>query len=928
MRTRLGLTLLTSVLTLASCGGGGGGGGSNVPPTLGGTLLFVPETVPFTALPNTPALGEASARLALDTTGRRRLQGELVGGRDLLRLRTAERVEVTARLVSPGRASFAHQDPLSLSVGAPARELRFLARGPVDLIVHGEDGAYTLDIATRPVESARMDGPLGAFLVGDRLELAASAGAKAEISCAQSLELRVRSSAGLVVLDVDGQALARIADEGGEARVEAATLQRLVLVANAAGTVELEALPATLVRPLARVADAEAERVAFGLDARAPLAGEVTAEFVPGELLVRVPQETRVAPEIASRGGTLAQRIPETSELVALQVEESLDVVEARRTTLAAIAAFEASPDVEFAEPNYIRRALGGAPVTPNDPFYQYQWHYPLMKLPEAWAITTGDPNMIVAVVDTGSRSHPDLNANTISGYDFISDPANAGDGGGIDADATDVGDGTGLNPSSFHGTHVAGTIGAVSDNGTGVAGVCWGVSLMHIRVLGLQGGTDADIAQGLRYAARLSNSSNTLPAAKARVINMSLGGPGSSNTMQSTITAVRNAGCVIIAAAGNNNSSQLFFPASYQGVISVSAVDLNAQKAPYSNFGTMVDVAAPGGDVSRDLNGDGYSDGVLSTLVDENNAFAPNYVFYQGTSMASPHVAGLAALVLSVNPALTVSEVETILTTNTIDLGAAGRDDIFGHGLVQADRALLAANNQTPGTPVIAASPTNLVFGTATTQLTVLISNAGGGALDVGTPVFVGATNFVSSLQTVPATGATDVSAVIVTIDRTGLADADYTGTIQIPSNVGTAQIAVSMTVATPDPPVNVDLYVLLVDLNDPQGPTAVAQAVANPTTSLDWQMLDDGVPGNAAPIPAGNYVILCGSDDDNDGFVFGSGDTYTGGWPTLNELVEFPVSNGDAFTGLDFAVTPSTTALVPPRLRNIRLKSTTNVD
>ncbi|MCY3001963.1 MAG: S8 family peptidase [Planctomycetota bacterium] len=925
MRTRLGLTLLTSILTLASCGGGGGGGGSNEPPTLAGTLLFVPETIPFTSVTNTPALGEAGERIALASAERRRLQGELVGGRDLLRLRTQERVEVTARLVAQGRASIAHQDPVSLAVGQAASELRFLARGPVDVIVHGEDGAYTLELATRPVETARLEGALGTFLVGDRLALTAATGGQAELSCAQALELVVRSSVGLVVLDAEGKSLARIAPEGGEARIEAATLQRLVLVANGDGRVELEAQPTALVRPLARVADAEAERVAFGLDAQAALAGEVSAEFVPGELLVRVREESKVAPEIASRGGLLAQRIPETSELVALQVEESLDVVEARRTTLAAIAAFEASPDVEFAEPNYIRRALGGGPVTPNDPFYQYQWHYPLMKLPEAWSITTGDPNMIVAVVDTGSRSHPDLNANTISGFDFVSDPANAGDGGGIDADATDVGDGTALNPSSFHGTHVAGTIGAVSNNASGVAGVCWSVSLMHIRVLGKQGGTDADIAQGLRYAARLSNSSNTLPAAKARVINMSLGGPGSSNTMQATITAVRNAGCVIIAAAGNNNSSQLFFPASYTGVISVSAVDLNAQKAPYSNFGTMVDVAAPGGDVSRDLNGDGYSDGVLSTLVDENNAFAPNFVFYQGTSMASPHVAGLAALILSVNPALTVSEVETILTTTTIDLGAAGRDDIFGHGLVQADRALQAAGNTTPPTPVIAASPTNLVFGTATTQLTVLVSNAGGGALDVGTPAFNGASNFVTGLQTVPATGATDVSAVIVTVDRTGLSDGDYTGTIQIPSNGGTAQIAVSMTVATPVPPVNVDLFVLLVDLNDPQGPTAIAQAIANPTTSLDWQMLDDGF---GIAIPAGDYVILCGSDDDNDGFVFGTGDVYTGGWPTLNELVEFPLSNGDAFTGLDFPVTPSTTALVPPRLRNIRLKSTVAVD
>jgi serine protease len=291
---------------------------------------------------------------------------------------------------------------------------------------------------------------------------------------------------------------------------------------------------------------------------------------------------------------------------------------------------------------------------------------------------------------------------------------------------------------------------------------------------------------------------------------------------------------------------------------------------------------------------------------------------------MACPHVAGLAALMLDVNPALTVSEIETILTTTTIDLGAAGRDDIFGFGLIQADRALAAAAGQTPPAPVLTANPGALSFGTSATQLTIAIANTGGGALDVGTPTFTPISGGAfATLSTVAGSGSTDVSAIVVTVNRTGLTAGAYSGTVTIPSNGGTAQVSVTMSVAPPPAPENVDLFLLLVDAATLDTITGV---VLNPTTTLSWQLTQTP---ELADIPEGTYLLVCGSDDDGDDAIFGPGDTYTGAWPLLNDISEIPLALGDQLTGLDFVVGPSTQAFtgnasrIPPQgfaLRNLR--------
>src|SRR5438477_12464332 len=208
---------------------------------------------------------------------------------------------------------------------------------------------------------------------------------------------------------------------------------------------------------------------------------------------------------------------------------EALDGLDRARATWSRIEALRTATGVLGVDASFRRYAK----KTPNDTRYGEQWDLPLIRCPEAWDVTTGSSSVIVAVIDTGQTDHPDLAGKQVAGYDFISDPANAADGGGRDSDPTDPGDGSGGQPSSFHGTHVSGTIGAATNNGLGVAGIAWGVSLMPLRVLGVNGGDDADIIAAIRYAAGLSNATGQLPSTRANVTNMSLGGGGFDQTFQ-----------------------------------------------------------------------------------------------------------------------------------------------------------------------------------------------------------------------------------------------------------------------------------------------------------------------------------------------------------------------------------------------------------
>jgi serine protease len=755
-----------------------------------------------------------------------------------------------------------------------------------------------------------MRGSLGALLAGDERLLLSSPEATARVAAAESLNLVLRADCAVRVVSSEGELVGALDEQGGELRWSAAALDAWSVIGGTRGQVRLTA-SAGVGRPARARTAASNERLAHQVASGARLVSEARLEQLAGRLLVRMKDGSSGQALADQRGARLLRSVPDTCDIVEFELPQGLDPRAAERMTLAMQAAFECDPRVDYAELDYIVRTTGAAvplPIVPNDPFYSFQaWHYDLIRAPQAWDVTTGSAAVRVAVIDTGRRPHPDLDPNTdlTSEFDFISDAASARDGNGRDANAFDEGDGTALSGSSFHGTHVAGTIGARGQDGFQTAGLNWTVDLFHLRALGAGGGTTTDILESVRYAAGLSVSGVPTLVQRADIINMSLGGPGFSQSFQNAITAARNAGCVIIAAAGNDNTSQAFFPANYTGVLSVSAVDRNADKAPYSNFGTGVDIAAPGGDISVDLNGDGVVDGVVSTLTTEGpGGGTPVAKAYQGTSMAAPHVAGVAALVLAVNPALTVAEVESILLDTTIDLGTPGRDDIFGRGLLQADAAIAAAGGAKEVAPDLVVGTGGLSFGTELTQIDVPLSNGGGGTLTVNSATISNSQpQLFASVAFLP--GPIGTTTCRVSVNRTGLPVGNYSAQLTLSSNGGVEVVPIFMTVAPP--PVNVDLYLLVVaeeDLYSGVDPiTPVAARVLNPAVGLQWLVDTDS---DGFGLAAGSYVVFCASDDDNDGFVFGSGDIYGGGYPSLNELQAISLGAGEAISGVDFPVVP----------------------
>jgi hypothetical protein len=343
---------------------------------------------------------------------------------------------------------------------------------------------------------------------------------------------------------------------------------------------------------------------------------------------------------------------------------------------------------------------------TPSDPSYVNGTLWGLngrygVSAPGAWTRTRGAASVVVAVIDTGGTSHPDLNANTVAGYDFISDSANAADGGGWDSDASDPGDGGGSSRSSWHGTHVAGTIGAVSDS-SGVVGVAPSTTMQHIRVLGTRGGSIADIASGIIWASGGSVPGTTPNRTPAKVINMSLGGPSYSceSTFQNAINTAVSRGTTVVVAAGNDDEDARYSsPANCNNVITVAAVSSSGNRASFSNYGSTVDIAAPGVNIYSTINS-GYS--LPST---------PSWTSYQGTSMAAPHVAGVVALMLASNPSLTPQSIEAnIKSSSNVTAFPGSRCDSYwnfitcGPGVINAARLLGATFD-----PSVAPAPPTL---------------------------------------------------------------------------------------------------------------------------------------------------------------------------------------------------------------------------
>jgi serine protease len=318
--------------------------------------------------------------------------------------------------------------------------------------------------------------------------------------------------------------------------------------------------------------------------------------------------------------------------------------------------------------------------TVPNDPGYTVQsWHYGMLRLPQAWSTQKGNSNVVVAVIDSGiSTSHPDLRANLVSGYDFVDNDSNPSD----TVPYYDPGNNHDNDVTSSHGTHVAGTISAVTNNGLGVAGVAWNVRIMPIRVLGNDGyGYTSDIAEGIKYAADHN----------ANVINLSLGGSSSnfSQEIKDQIDYAVSKGITVVAAAGNE-STAVGFPANLNNVIAVAALGSDRKLAWYSNFGPEIDVCAPGGTGNSNSVD---TDWIWSTGYDKRSGgYGNSYQGAVGTSMATPHISGLVALLYSAG-ITSPTVIRQRLQTYTADLGVKGFDSQYGYGLPQADAVLTGSS-------------------------------------------------------------------------------------------------------------------------------------------------------------------------------------------------------------------------------------------
>ncbi|WP_267120712.1 S8 family peptidase, partial [Xanthomonas sacchari] len=349
-----------------------------------------------------------------------------------------------------------------------------------------------------------------------------------------------------------------------------------------------------------------------------------------------------------------------------------------------------ADPNVEYVEVDQ-RMTIA---LTPNDPRLGDQWAFGTtnagINVRSAWDKASGD-GVVVAVIDTGITSHPDLNANVLQGYDFISDADSARDGNGRDSNPADEGDwaaagecysGSPASNSSWHGTHVAGTIAAITNNGTGVAGTAFKAKILPVRVLGKCGGYTSDIADAITWASGGTVSGVPTNQNPAEVINMSLGGSGTcSSTYQNAINGAVSRGTTVVVAAGNSSTNvSSSVPANCNNVIAVAATTSSRAKASYSNYGAGIDISAPGSNI-------------LSTLNDGTTTPGnPSYASYNGTSMATPHVAGVVALMQSVAPtALTPAQVESTIKNTAASFSCSQG---CGAGLLDANAAVTAALN------------------------------------------------------------------------------------------------------------------------------------------------------------------------------------------------------------------------------------------
>jgi len=363
--------------------------------------------------------------------------------------------------------------------------------------------------------------------------------------------------------------------------------------------------------------------------------------FISGELLLKFKEGISVKDQEEIIKNT---NIKVKSEIPQIKVKV-ISVPEAAQDEVA--RALANNPKVEFVENNYLAEAV----LIPNDPNYPSQWHHPKISSPSGWDINTGSKDIIIAIADTGvDPTHPDLAAKLVPGYNFYNN----------NTDTHDV---------YGHGTAVAGSAAAISDNSIGVTGVAWNNLIMPLRIADPTGwATYSAMASAMTYAADHG----------AKVVNLSYAGTGYSSTLQSAANYAWSKGLIIVASAGNYSTSVLYYPAALNNVLAISATASSDAIASFSNYGTWVDLAAPGVSILTTTNGGGYGS-------------------WSGTSFSAPITAGLAALVFSANPSLKNTDVVNLMETNADDLGTSGFDVYYGWGRINVAKTLAAATSIVP---------------------------------------------------------------------------------------------------------------------------------------------------------------------------------------------------------------------------------------
>jgi len=452
------------------------------------------------------------------------------------------------------------------------------------------------------------------------------------------------------------------------------------------------------------------------------------------------------------------------------------------------------------------------------------------------------------------------------------------------------------------------------------------------LRALGADGsGSTYDILQAVRYAAGFSNDANTLPSNPAAVINLSIGGAGFSQTAQNLYTAVANSGILIAAASGNDGSSNVDYPGGYADIFAVGATDAVNGISDYSNRGPALDLVAPGGRLGADANGDGQPDGIISTYYSDG---LPEYVFLQGTSMATPHVAGVFALMKSVNPNLDASTVEDLLQLGllTDDLGDTGRDNTFGWGMINARKAVTAAISYAGGEidipPRLGVSTSLLNFGSSLNTADLVVTNQGGGEVSV---VNVEKTADWLSISE----GNTDAAGLGTwrfSVDRQELKEGPYRTDVTFQSTAGDVSVSVEIRVSNNAAGGigNIGVvYVLFINTETQeiwQGTTAAASDLSyiDDEYAITTNYLLGPDAREVDRLPVGIYEIWAGTDNDNDLFICDAGETC-GAWPSIDTPAVITISEdrNDIIFPSDYQISlPSISSTTLKPMTNSRFK------